>query len=203
MIFVRGASSAIVQALSTLHPPNWDGTKLIHSVSRGEKMPDGERYLFCTGLIHQLRLCDQPDEMIAETFQVNAISVIRECDRLIDVNPKARICVIGSESGFRGSFDAAYAVAKAALHRYVEIKRLKYPDQQLVCVAPSCVLNTDMNRQRNADGVISLEKRRVAHPKQRWLQPIEVARMIHFLLYIDEGYTTGIVIRMNGGEHCR
>ena len=195
MIFVRGASSAIAQTLATLHP--------VKSVSRGEEMPSGERYLFCTGLINQLRLCDQSDEMIAETFRVNAISVIRECDRLIDVNPKARICVIGSESGFRGSFDSAYATAKAALHRYVETRRLKYPDQQLVCIAPSCVLNTDMNRQRNADGVVSLENRRVVHPKQRWLQPIEVARMIYFLLCVDEGYTTNTVIRMNGGEHCR
>ena len=194
MIFVRGTSSAIAQALATLHP--------IQPVSRGEKMPNGEKYLFCTGLIHQLRLCDQSDEMIAETFQVNAGSVIRECDRLIEVNPKARICVVGSESGFKGSFDGAYAASKAALHRYVETKRLKSPDQQLVCVAPSCVLNTNMNRQRNADGVASLERRRVVHPKQRWLQPIEVARVIHFLLCIDEGYTTGVIIRMNGGESC-
>lgn len=196
MIYVRGAQSAIAQEL--------DAMCHVVPVERGEQMPiSGDRYLFCTGLIRQKRIEDQTEAEIAETFMVNAISVIRECDRLLSVNPKARICVIGSESAFKGSFDGAYASAKAALHRYVETKRLNYPDQQLVCVAPTCIVNTGMNRQRNADGVKALEGRRLNHPKRRWLQPYEVARMVHFLLCVDQGYTTNTVIRMSGGEHCR
>ena len=195
MIYVRGAGSAIAQALNELHP--------ICPVHRGERMPDAERYLFCTGLIHQKRASHQTDDEIRDTFDVNFISVIRECERLIDNNPAARICVVGSESGFKGSFDAVYAAAKTGLHSYVETKRLKYPDQQLVCVAPTCVLNTGMNLQRNADGVVALERRCQLHPKKRWLQPVEVASMIHYLLCVDEGYTTGVVVRMSGGEHCQ
>jgi NAD(P)-dependent dehydrogenase (short-subunit alcohol dehydrogenase family) len=196
MIYVRGAQSAIAQELAKLQP--------IEAIDRGEQMPDdGELYLFCAGLIRQKRIVNQSEDEIAETLMVNAVSVIRECDRLLFVNPLARICVIGSESAFKWSFDGAYAAAKAALHRYVETKRLVSTDQQLVCVAPTCVVNTGMNRQRNADGVAALEKRRSEHPKKRWLQPIEVARMVHFLLCIDQGYTTNTVIRMNGGEHCR
>ena len=195
MIYVRGADSTIAEALSDLHQ--------IHPVLRGEQMPDdGEKYLFCTGLIRPKQSIDQSAEEIAETLKINVIDIIRECDRLISINPKARICVTGSESAFKGSFDGIYAASKAALHRYVETKRLKCPDQQLVCVAPTCILNTGMNRQRNADGVAALERRRLAHPKQRWLQPMEVARMIHFLLCVDAGYTTNVVIRMGGGEHC-
>lgn len=195
-IFTRGWRSSIALELSRL--------TTIEAVPRGEQMPDdGERYLFCAGLIRQARITEQSEEQIAETMMVNAISVIRECDRLLSVNPRARICLIGSESAFKWSFDGAYAAAKAALHRYVETKRLQSPDQQLVCVAPTCIVNTGMNKQRNADGVVALEKRRLDHPKQRWLQPIEVARMVHFLLCVDEGYTTNTVIRMNGGEHCR
>lgn len=196
MIFARGANSAIALELSSLCS--------VEPVERGNRMPDaGERYLFCAGLIRQKPIAEQSEAEIAETFMVNAASVIRECDRLLSVNPRARICVIGSESAFKWSFDGAYAAAKAALHRYVETKRLQSPDQQLVCVAPTCIVNTGMNKQRNADGVAALEARRLTHPKQRWLQPIEVARMVHFLLCVDEGYTTNTVIRMNGGEHCR
>jgi len=195
-VHVRGWRSAIAMELAPLVP--------IHIVERGEQMPDdGERYLFCAGLIRQKRITEQSEAEIAETMMVNAVSVIRECDRLLAVNPQARICVIGSESAFKGSFDGAYAAAKAALHRYVETKRLQSPGQQLVCVAPTCIVNTGMNMQRNADGVASLEARRLEHPKQRWLRPIEVARMVHYLLCVDEGYTTNVVIRMNGGEHCR
>jgi len=196
VIYVRGAQSAIAQEL--------DAMCHVVPVERGEQMPiSGERYLFCAGLIRQKRVEDQTAAEIYETLRVNAISVIVECSRLLAVNPRARICVIGSESAFKGSFDGAYASAKAALHRYVETKRLPFPDQQLVCVAPTCIVNTGMNRQRNADGVKALEARRLEHPKQRWLQPIEVARMVHYLLCVDQGYTTNTVIRMNGGEHCR
>ena len=196
MIFVRGADSAIAQALSEIHP--------ITPVPRGDQMPnDGERYLFCVGLLRQKHVADQTEQEIGESFEVNAGNVIRECDRLVEVNPKARICVMGSEVAYTGSFDGAYAEAKRALHCYIETKRLKYPGQQLVCVSPSIILNTRMTNARNTYGVRAMEVRRKLHPKQRWLKPEEVARMINFLLCVDEGYTTGVVIRMNGGEHCR
>lgn len=195
MIYVRGAGSVIAKALEKFHP--------VRAIPRGTQMPDdGERFLFCTGLINQAPIRKQFDEQVARTFMVNAVNIIRECDRLLEVNPKARICVVGSESGFKWSFDGAYAASKAALHKYVETKRLKHPDQQLVCVAPTCIEGSGMNLQRNEDGKKALAERVKNHPKKRWLEPIEVARMVHFLLCLDEGYTTGITIRMNGGEHC-
>lgn len=199
-IHVRGAGSAIAQALATLTP--------IESVPRPSRavyaMPvDAERYLFCAGLQIQKRIGEQEEDEVEELFWVNAGDVIRECDRLIEENPRARICVIGSEAAYTWGFNGTYAAAKAALHRYVETKRLKHPGQQLVCVAPTMIVGTGMNRQRNADGVAAAERRRLAHPKQRWLQPIEVARLVHFLLVVDEGYVTNCVVRMNGGEHCR
>lgn len=194
MIYVRGAKSAIAQELDTLCH--------VVPVERGEQMPvSGDRYLFCAGLIRQKRITDQTEAEIAETFMVNAGSVIKECDRLLAVNPNARICIIGSESGFKGSFDASYAASKAAVHKYVETKRLPFPGQQIACIAPTHILNTGMCERRNADGVEAMEKRRLEHQKQRWLQPVEVARLAHYLLCVDEGYLTNIVIRMNGGQN--
>lgn len=195
MIYVRGADSAIADALADL--------VTIRPVARGELMPDGERYLFCQGRIIQARIGDQDQGTIEETFWINTGSVIRECDRLIETNPNARICVMGSESAFKWSYDGAYAAAKAGLHRYVETKRLRYPGQQLVCVAPTCIVGSGMNQRRNPDGVAALVKRLNSHPKGRWLQPLEVARVIHFLLCVDDGYLTNTVVRMNGGEHCQ
>ena len=75
--------------------------------------------------------------------------------------------------------------------------------QQLVCVAPTCIVGSGMNLRRNADGRAALAERLETHPKQRWLEPREVAEMVCFLLMVDKGYTTNVVIRMNGGEHCR
>lgn len=194
MIYVRGAGSAIAQALAEL--------EAICPIRRLEDTPDdGAKYLFCAGSLIQKKALDQDGYEIADTFSVNASSVIRSCDRLIEDNPKARICVIGSEAAYTGSFNAIYAASKAALHRYVETKRLKHPGQQLVCVAPSIIANTGMTEARNAAGKQAMEDRRLLHPKGRFLEPMEVARMVHFLLSIDQGYTTGTVIRMNGGEH--
>lgn len=195
MIYVKGAGSAIATALDGLHP--------IAKVEYREAMPDdASAYLFCQGLLRQKPITEQTDEEIAETFMVNTVATIRECERLLKVNHSARICVMGSESGFTGSFDQTYAASKAALHRYVETRRLIHHNQQLVCVAPSGILNTGMTDARNKEGAEAFELRRQRHPKRRWLEPVEVARMIHFLLCVDHGYTTGVVIRMNGGEHC-
>ncbi|MFS2208487.1 hypothetical protein, partial [Variovorax sp. Varisp36] len=43
----------------------------------------------------------------------------------------------------------------------------------------------------------NLMARQMAHRKRRFIEAIEVARLIHFLLYVDQGYLSGIVIRMN------
>jgi 3-oxoacyl-[acyl-carrier protein] reductase len=193
LIYVRGADSAIARALGNLEE--------IRPVERGA-IAYGTKYLFCVGRILQKQVFRQTQTEIDDAFRINAGQVIADCDALLDSVENARICVVGSESGIKGSFDMAYAAAKAGLHKYVETKRLKYPGQQLVCVAPTCVLDTNMNKQRNADGVAALEARRLKHPKQRWLQPIEVARVIHFLLSEGNDYVTNTVIRVNGGEHC-
>jgi NAD(P)-dependent dehydrogenase (short-subunit alcohol dehydrogenase family) len=196
MIFVRGVDSEIVKALNRIYP--------VTGIKRGYPMPPAERrYLFCVGKLEQKNIRYQTEEEIAETFWVNTAQVIRECDWLLENNPCARICVVGSDSGFKGSFDATYAAAKAGLHNYVNTKRLNHPHQQLVCVAPSMVSGTRMNMRRNIDGKIALDKRLKAHPKGRMVTTLEVARLIHFLLCVDEGFTSGVTIRMNGGEHCQ
>ena len=173
-------------------------------VDRRSSIPmDGERYLFTQGVIHQKKVGQQTEAELWETWQVNVTSVMQDCEKLLENNPNARICVMGSESGFKGSFDMAYAAAKRGLHHYVEHRRISYPDQQLVCVAPTCIEGSGMNKRRNEDGQRALLRRVGEHPKFRWLAAEEVAKMVHFLLYVDRGYTSGCVIRMNGGEHAK
>jgi len=196
MIFVRGAGSEVVKSLERISE--------VVAIPRGAPMPAAERrYLFCVGRILQKNIRFQTDEEIAETFFVNTVQVIRECDWLIKNNPDARICVVGSDAGFKGSFDAVYAAAKAGLHNYIDNKRLEHPHQQLVCIAPSMIDGTKSIKNRNADGKKALDDRLRQHPKGRMVTTMEVAKLIHFLLCIDEGFISGVTIRMNGGEHCR
>lgn len=161
-------------------------------------VPMVERYLLAGGLLLGKRIWDQSDEQVAEVFLANAGIPIKLCDYILAKNENARIVVIGSESGYTWSYDGAYAAAKCALHRYVETKRLE-PNQQLVCIAPSIIEDAGMTTRRT--DVENLLRRRTVHPKKRFLKVKEVALMVYHLLYVDEGYTTNCVIRMNGGAH--
>lgn len=194
MIAIRGAGSQIAKSLVSLLP----STENIHIVHRDQDMPlDVDRYLFCSGIIRPKQRHEQTKDEIEEGIRVNLWQVIDDCERIFYSNDCARICVIGSESGFSGSFDGTYALAKRELHRYVERKRLRSPDQQLVCIAPSIIEDCGMTLRRNDH--TNLMRRKAGHPKHRFLESTEVAALVYHCLYIDRGYLSGTVIRMNGG----
>lgn len=196
MIAIRGAGSEVVRRLE----PHIAGDEVLR-VHRDEDMPvNVERYLFCQGLIRPKRRSEQTNDEIVEGLSVNLWYTLDQCERIFSANVKARVCVIGSESGFAGSHDDTYAVAKAELHKYVERKRLKSPYQQLICIAPSIIRDCGMTTRRE-DGQ-NLMMRRATHPKQRFLDAEEVARLVHYVLYVDRGYLSGVTIRMNGGAHA-
>lgn len=195
MLAVTGLRSRIIEELRTLLP---EGEEVVRCGPKNEFIY-ADRYVLCAGLLRPLPLEWQSNEQMLEGVWVNLLTPMALCESVLGMNDNARICVIGSESGFTWSYDGVYAASKAALHKYVETKRLK-PNQQLVCVAPSIIGDAKMTLDRKDTD--NLERRRLANPKQRFLTSLEVARMIHFLLYVDDGYTTGTVIRMNGGLSC-
>lgn len=197
VLAVRGVAGAIPRALKDMLP---EGEEM-WPIGRDEEPPPlAQRYLFAAGVLHGLPITGQTRDHLAETAWANFHEVARACERIIAGNDGARICVIGSESAYTGSYDAAYAGAKAALHAYVETRRLRSPLQQLVCVAPTVISDAGMTLRR--EDHLALRARADAHPKKRWLLAREVAAMVKFLLYDDAGYTTGVVIRMHGGAPC-
>lgn len=194
---INGGRSAIARSLIE----NWlSPHEILVRVQRGEDMPlDCARYLFCQGLMFGKQASDLSPDQAAESMHVNFIWIANQCDRIFEKNDRARICLIGSESGFAGSFDGTYADAKRHLHHYVETKPLRTPDQQLICIAPSIIGDAGMTiRRKDIDNLV---RRAEAHPKRRFLQADEVASLIHHVLYIDHGYLSGVTIRMHGGAH--
>ena len=195
MICIRGYSSPLAAAVAELLP----ASETLSIAGRGETITRGERHLFCQGVMTPKLIGKQSKEEIAKSFWVNAVDIIQQCDLIFEKNDTARICVIGSESGFSWSYDGAYAASKAALHRYVETKRLRTAQQQLVCIAPTIISDGAMTLRRT--DLESLADRATKHPKGRFLTCAEVARWVHFVLYQDDGYGSGMVIRLNGGSH--
>lgn len=196
MLLIRGINSQISQRLRKLVGSG----ETVASIPRDGAVPAyAERYVFCAGLLRPLPITEQTPEQIAESFFANCTDVIRTCDALFAINNRARVCIIGSESAYTWSYDGAYAASKAALHRYVETKRLPCPGQQLVCVAPSIIEDAGMTTRRV--DLDRLAERREAHPKKRFLTSAEIAKLVYFLLYVDDGYICNHVVRVNGGEH--
>jgi NAD(P)-dependent dehydrogenase (short-subunit alcohol dehydrogenase family) len=193
MIAIRGIGSNVAKAF--LDVVFRSGTPF--EIKRNSTPPfNADQYLICQGILYGKRRVDMTTEEVSETYKVNYVQPACMCDSILDYNPTARICVIGSESGISGSYDECYADSKKLLHNYVETKHTKSA-QQLVCVAPSIIEDAGMTLRRN--DTENLDRLRDFHPKGRFLTCIEVAKMIYFLLFEDLGYTTGVVIRMNGG----
>jgi NAD(P)-dependent dehydrogenase (short-subunit alcohol dehydrogenase family) len=196
VIAIRGTGSKIVRELIQRLPFE----EKVFPIGRHEKAPlDAERYLFCQGSLNSRRLAERSDTDIANSWLANAGSVIRACDRILENNSGARICVIGSESGFSWSHDGAYAAAKAALHRYVETRPVGR-NQQLICIAPWIIADCAMTMRRlDRDNLVKMMEQ---HPKGRFLRAEEIAQWVKFLLYDSTDYVTSIVIRVHGGRRA-
>lgn len=204
MLVIFGWGSKIAEEMRALMDVCPEGCRLeSHDIRRatfGDYPLDAERFLFCSGYLVGKPLKDQTEDEMILTYKVNYHGIVEACDSILEANPRARICVVGSESGIAGSHDDWYAMCKGALHRYVEEKNLG-PEQQLVCVAPGVIADAGMTLRRSDDGKAALARKVERHPKRRLLKSVEVARLVRFLLYEDEGYLSNTVIRMNGGEH--
>jgi NAD(P)-dependent dehydrogenase (short-subunit alcohol dehydrogenase family) len=191
VIAVTGARTTIVRALSQLVPDEIvriDGD--LSTFDAECEIPIAERYVLAAGVLIGKRTLEQSADEIMRTIAVNLVNVIRLCDRILDTQPTARICVVGSESAFRGSFDMTYAVSKAAVHGYVQAKKLQ-PGQQLVAVAPHIVIDSGMTQRRADVAELTASGR-------RFITPHAVAEAIHFLLWSEGAWVNNSVLRMAG-----
>ena len=172
------------------------GQTAIRGDALSDRFPlDAEHYLFCQGLLRPKKMQDQTEAERIEGFEVNLDSIVRACDAVLATNENARICIIGSESAYLGSFDDVYAVSKMVLHSYVERKALT-PGQQIVVISPGIIEDCGMTTRRKDQD--TLDFRRAMHPMGRFLKAREVAELAHHLLF-HQPYIRNTVIRMNGG----
>ena len=160
---------------------------------------DSERYLFCAGVLVGRPITEMYSDQVLSMLDVNFASVVRACEMILNANSKARICVVGSESGVYGSFDRVYAGSKAALHNYIETRRVAV-EQQLVCISPSIVSDAGMTLRRTDT---LLAEREAEHPKGRFMTCEEVAREIVHVLYGSSLFLTNTIIHLHGGEFTR
>ena len=65
-------------------------------------------------------------------------------------NKKARIFILGSESGKKGSFDISnlWIIKNRTIHQYIRERRILYPSQQIVGVSPSTIIDGRITLKR-------------------------------------------------------
>lgn len=194
MIGITGYNSRIIKELLKL--PEFDKNQIIHHAGIGSINSNCDSYILCSGRLFGQKIGDMTESEKWYSWSVNFTDVAVFCDHLFEVNKYARVVVIGSESGFKGSYDMAYAGAKAALHLYVESKRLEHPGQHLVCVAPTIIEDARMTLiRRDLDATLKRGKERRLG---RWLQSKEVARIAYFAL--NQSALCNTVIKATGGN---
>lgn len=202
-IVLTGAQSEISKQFKQMIEPLWltsteDNIIKEHSSKEDpNEYVDGDIFLMCQGYLVPKSISEQTSvEKEASSFY-NYESVRKAVDLIVDKNDHARICVIGSHSAYKGSFDGSYAENKRKLHEYIETKKLRTPTQQLVCIAPTIIEDTRMTLDRKDRD--NLQNRRNNHPMKRFLYANEVARMAYTLLF-EQPYINCTIIRMHGGD---
>lgn len=194
-IVLTGKRSAIVKALVPMLP---ESETRVYARVDDEHFPFlfHNRYFFCHGILYPKRGGEQTDEERKLSMDVNFHSTVRWCRKILSQNPYARICIMGSESAYRGSYDDTYAEAKMKLHGFVERTQLQ-PRQQLVAISCGIISDAGMTTRR-ADKA-NLDARRARSPKRRFVTSREVAMLAHDLLYRHE-WVSSTVVRMHGGD---
>jgi len=162
---------------------------------------DYDVYIFNLGYLQPKRIKDQSSSNIIKSLSINALFTIKSCEYIFDNNPKARIFIIGSESGKKGSFDTSYFLAKSMLRSYARERKLSFEDQQLLLVSPSTIEDGKMTCSRS--DTETLETYKQIHPKRRFLDSSEVSQLLFDLIKNPSTYLCNTEIELNGGKFSR
>ena len=156
----------------------------------------GNKYIILSGFLQSKKILNQTKDEIINSIFVNSIGPTLFSEYLLNTNPNARLIIIGSESGYKGSYDLTYALSKSSLRMYVKQKRTK-PNQQLLLISPSTIIDFGMTERRL--DIQKLNQYRINHPKKRFLNSIELTDLI-INLFSSTNYLSNEEINLNGGK---
>ena len=210
-ILVTGGSSKIGKEFIKLLPKNivinnpkrseWDLSKNKFNKKQLNLIKNSDKIVILHSKLSSKSHLKKSLKDITNQICINLTSIIRICEIALNTNPKARIIILGSESGLKGSYDIIYALTKSSIHKYVEERKIKYKDQQLLCLAPSTISDGKMTLKRkdkkNVKNSINI------NPKKRGINSKEISIFIYKLLFEITDYISNTTIHIKGGKFSR
>lgn len=120
-----------------------------------------------------------------------------EISKLMQRYNRGKMIFISSAAAYIGSRDIPYSISKAAILGLVRGlgKNLKETNVYIYGIAPGVVespMSEQMSVNRKAEAVNGTLNKRVCNP-------LEIAKVIRFLILEDDGYMNGSVIHINDG----
>ena len=131
-------------------------------------------------------------------IKINLLSTIEIIEIALKYNKTAKIFIMGSESGKKGSYDVIYALTKAALHKYIKERRILYSKQQLVGIAPSTIIDGKITIKRKDKKNVT--KSIHSNPKKRAIYSSEISKLIYSLIFFNTDYISNTIIDVDGGK---
>lgn len=210
-ILITGGTSKISFHLKKMIPKKynifspkrneWDFSHLNFDKKKIDLIKKCDKIFLCHSVLSNKKHLLKGEHEIHQQININLLSKIKICEISLKYNPKARIIIIGSESGIKGSYDIIYALSKASINKYVEERKIFKKEQQLVCVAPSTILDGKMTLRRKDKH--NVRKSINNNPKKRGLYSKEISKLIYDLSFSNTDYITNTVINVNGGKFSR
>ena len=210
-ILITGGSSKIATSLKKLIPKkynifspsknDWDFSDHTFSKKQSNLVKKCNKiFIFHSVLSNKKHLLKSHEEIVSQ-LNINLLSIINICEISLNNNPNAQIFILGSESAIKGSFDIIYALTKSSIHKYVEERKILKKNQQIVCIAPSTIIDSKMTLKRKDKK--NIQKSIKKNPKKRGLNSSEISKLIYDLSFNNTKYLSNTVINVNGGKFSR
>ena len=179
----------------------WDMNSLSFTNEQNNLIKKSNRILLLHSVISNKKFIEREEIDIVKQIKINLLSTIKICEIAIKYNKNVKIIVLGSESGIKGSYDIVYALTKSSIHKYIKEKKIKHPNQQLLCIAPSTIVDAGITLRRKDQN--NVDKSINDNPKKRGIKSREIANLIYSLFFDQSNYINNIVIGFDGGKFAR
>ena len=144
-------------------------------------------------------ITDEDWNNIINTNLNSAFYCSREAVKNMIHNKSGLIINISSIWGITGaSCEVAYSTSKAAINGFTKAlaKELGPPNIRVNAIAPG-IINTEMNSYLSKDELKNIKEE---IPLEKIGDPVDIAKCVKWL--IEDNYTTGQIISINGGWIC-